>query len=91
MIAEADELVAGALLGMLGLDAREVARTGDVEDLDFWRQRVRGLGDELVDAESTLGTAGDEEGGFVRIEPEMFRGLGAGWEVENFWAGGSSC
>jgi len=35
LIAEADEMVAGALLRVLGLDAWEVAGAGDVENLDF--------------------------------------------------------
>jgi hypothetical protein len=91
LVAEADELVTGALDGMLRLDAGEVVRAGDVEDLDVFREERGGVGDELVEAERALRAAGDEEGGLGGIEPEAFGGLGAGGKLVDFRAGGGAC
>ena len=90
LVAEADEFVAGALDWVFLGDAVAVVGAGNMEDLDFLRKQRGGFGDELIEAERALRSAGYQKRGFFRIQPEAFGGLGAGGEVQDLGPGGGA-
>ena len=72
LIAETEHLVARTTVGDGG-NPLEIEGSGDVQHLGVRRQVRGGLGAEFVEAPRSLAAAGDEDRGFVRIEPEPVR------------------